>query len=177
MNLSKRLLYSSGFRFLICIVSILTRLYKSGNRQKLSHTTGSACNTDRISRSITNPSTDMSGNTARPASVINPSRSILRHLSLFSSDQLLRGFRGHNFCTVISSAILLVVLSIQPKHMASSTASMYQNVPSSLGLPRLTTTQHSVSVLWFCASHLRNYTLDLTFNRLFTSIAYIHYFF
>lgn len=37
MNFSRRLLNSSGCRFLICIVSILTRLYKSGSRMKLFH--------------------------------------------------------------------------------------------------------------------------------------------
>ena len=126
-----------------------TRLYKSGKRQKLFQTTGSFCNAVKISLSITNPFSDISGNTARPASVIHPSRSILRHLSLFSSDQLLLVFRGHSFCAVVCSSIFLVVLSIQPKHMASSTASIYQKVPSSLGLPLFTTTQHSVSVLWF----------------------------
>lgn len=41
---------------------------------------------------------------------------------------------------------LFVVLSIHPKHIASSTASIYQNVPSSTGLPRFTTTQHSGSL-------------------------------
>ena len=112
-------------------------------------TTGSFCNAFKISLSITNPFSDISGNTARPASVIHPSRSILRHLSLFSSDQLLLVFRGHSFCAVVCSSIFLVVLSIQPKHMASSSASIYQKVPSSLGLPLFTTTQHSVSVLWF----------------------------
>ena len=35
------------------------------------------------------------------------------------------------------------MLSIQPKHIASSTASIYQNVLSFCGLPRFTITQHS----------------------------------
>lgn len=35
---------------------------------------------------------------------------------MFSSDQLLRGFRGQSFWTVTSSEIFLTVLSIHPKH-------------------------------------------------------------
>ena len=116
----------------------------------------------------------MSGRTALPASVISPNRSILRHLSLFSSDQLLRGFRGQSFWTVTPSAIFFVVLSIQPKHSASSTSSMYQNVSSSTGLPRFTTTQHSASFLWFCMSHSRNSTLDLASSKLCISIVYLN---
>ena len=88
---------------------------------------------------------DISGNTARPASVISPSRSSLRHRSLFSSDQALPGRRGHSRCTVAPDGSFFTVLSIQPKHNASSTASTYQNVPSSTGRPRLTATQHSFS--------------------------------
>ena len=116
------------------------------------------------------PLGDISGRTALPASVISPNRSILRHLSLFSSDQLLRGFRGQSFWTVTPSAIFFVVLSIQPKHSASSTASMYQNVSSSTGLPRFTTTQHSASFLWFCMSHSRNSALDFAPSKLCISI-------
>ena len=106
----------------------------------------------------------MSGRTALPASFISPNRSILRHLSLLSSDQLLRGFRGQSFWAVTPSAIFFVVLSIQPKHSASSTASMYQNVSSS-------TTQHSVSFLWFCMSHSRNSALDFASSKLCISIS------
>ena len=113
----------------------------------------------------------MSGRTALPASFISPNRSILRHLSLLSSDQLLRGFRGQSFWAVTPSAIFFVVLSIQPKHSASSTASMYQNVSSSTGLPRFTTTQHSVSFLWFCMSHSRNSALDFASSKLCISIS------
>lgn len=113
----------------------------------------------------------MSGRTALPASFISPNRSILRHLSLLSSDQLLRGFRGQSFWDVTPSAIFFVVLSIQPKHSVSSTASMYQNVSSSTGLPRFTTTQHSVSFLWFCMSHSRNSALDFASSKLCISIS------
>lgn len=85
-----------------------------------------------------NPDSLISGKTVLPASVISPSRSMRRHRSLFNSDQLLRGFRGQSFCAVTSSKIFLVVLSIQPKHKASTTASTYQKVSSSTGRPRLT---------------------------------------
>ena len=81
------------------------------------------------------PLSDMSGRTARPASVISPSRSRRRHLSLFSSDHTLRGRRGQSLWAVVPSGSLFVVLSIQPKHRASSTASIYQKVLSSFGLP------------------------------------------
>lgn len=43
--------------------------------------------------------------------------------------------------------IVRVVLSIHPKHIASSTAPIYQNVSLSTGRPRFTTTQHSGSLL------------------------------
>ena len=152
------------------MVSILIRLYKSGNWQKLFHTTGSDCSLCNISLSMVKPLGDISGRTALPASVISPNRSILRHLSLLSSDQLLRGFRGQSFWAVTSAAIFFVVLSIQPKHRASSTASIYQKVLSSVGLPRFTTTQHSFYVLWFCISHSRSSVLDLTSSKLCISI-------
>lgn len=98
-------------------VSMRTRLYSSGKRQKLCHTTGSDFNSFITSSSIAKPLSVISGNTALPASVINPSRSILRHLSLFSSDQLLRAFLGHSLCAVTPSANFFVVLSIHPKHI------------------------------------------------------------
>lgn len=166
INLSSRFLNSSGCRFFICMVSMRTRLYSSGSRQKFCHTTGSDFNSFITSSSITKPLSVISGKTALPASVISPSLSILRHLSLFSSDQLLRGFLGHSLCAVTPSASFFVVLSIHPKHIASSTASIYQNVPSSTGLPRFTTTQHSVSLSWFRISHSRSSSLDLTFSKL-----------
>lgn len=167
INLSSRFLNSSGCRFFICMVSMRTRLYSSGSRQKFCHTTGSDFNSFITSSSITKPLFVISGNAALPASVISPSLSILRHLSLFSSDQLLRAFLGHSLCAVTPSASFFVVLSIHPKHIASSTASIYQNVPSSTGLPRFTTTQHSVSLSWFRISHSRSSSLDLTFSKLF----------
>ena len=151
---------------MIWIVSILIRLYKSGNLQKLSHTVGSDCTLCNISLSMMKPLGDISGKTALPASVISPNRSILRHLSLLSSDQLLRGLRGQSFWAVTPSVIFLVVLSIQPKHRASSTASIYQKVSLSVGLPRFTTTQHSFSVLWFRISYSRSSVLDLASNKL-----------
>ena len=173
INLSSRFLNSSGCRFFICMVSMRTRLYSSGSRQKFCHTTGSDFNSFITSSSITKPLSVISGNAALPASVISPSLSILRHLSLFSSDQLLRGFLGHSLCAVTPSASFFVVLSIHPKHIVSSTASIYQNVPSSTGLPRFTTTQHSVSLSWFCISHSRSSSLDLMFSKLFIVIYYL----
>lgn len=66
--------------------------------------------------------------------------------------------------------ILLVVLSIQPKHMASSTASMYQKVRLSTGRPRFTFTQHSFSRSWFRISHSRNCSLDVMSSKLWIVI-------
>lgn len=166
MNFSRRLLYSFGWCFFIWMVSIRTRLYNSGRRQKCSHTTGSDCNSCKRSGSIEKPLSDISGRAALPSSVIRPSRSILRHRSLFNSDHLLRGRRGQNLWRVVPSGIFLVVLSIQPKHKASSTASRYQKVLSSVGLPRLTAIQHSVCLRWFCSNHSRHSDLDLIVGRL-----------
>ena len=48
------------------------------------------------------------------------------------------------------------ILGIQPKQSASSSASIYQNSVSSVGLPRFTVTQHSLAICEFPASQLRN---------------------
>ena len=107
-----------------------------------------------------------------------PVERLFRHLSsalivpfygiyiFLSSDLLHSGFHGQSFWAVTSAAILFVLLSIHLKHRASSTVSIYQNVLSSVGLPRFTTTQHSFSVLWFCISHSRSSVLDLTSSKL-----------
>lgn len=86
INFFKRLRKSSGWFFLICIVSILTRRYRGGKLKKLFHTVKSAFNAFNMSLSIIKPDGDISGNTARPASVIRPDFSILRQRSLFNSD-------------------------------------------------------------------------------------------
>ena len=100
-----------------------------------------------ITFQIVPPLSCISGKTALPASVIRPKRSILRQRSLFNSDHKLFFLRGANLCAVIPLSIFFVVLSIQPKPIASSTASMYQKVPLSTGRPRFTITQHSSSLL------------------------------
>ena len=117
------------------------------------------------------PADDISGKAERPASVIFPNFSILRQRSLFSSDHKLPVLRGDSFCAVIPLSSFFVVLSIQPKHIASSTASIYQNVLFPFGLPRFTTTQHSFSVLRFCSSHCLNSSRFLAFNKLTGSIS------
>ena len=65
-------------------------------------------------------------------------------------------------------SIFFVVLSIQPKHMASSTESMYQKVPSSTGRPRFTITQHSFSLSWLFMSH------SLSSLRFFASSRFVN---
>ena len=155
MNFFRRLSKRGRCFFLICIVSIRTRRYKGGRFWKFRHTIGSCWRADRIFSSMVKPSDDILGSTARPASVMRPSRSMRRHRSLFSSDHWLFFVRGANRWYV-SPFSRFKVLSIQPKHIASSTASIYQNVPSSIGRPRLTFTQHSFSVAWCVMSHWRN---------------------
>ena len=66
-----------------------------------------------------------------PASVILASSIIFQALFLLASDHLLLALRGVNFWINFSSSIFFTVLSIQPKHNASSTASLY-GIP---GLP------------------------------------------
>ena len=117
------------------------------------YTSESAFKAFSISPSMTNPFGDISGSTDLPASVISPRRSILRRRSLFNSDYKLPFLRGASFWAVAPLSIFFVVLSIQPKHMASSTESIYQKVPSSTGRSRFTITQHSFSLLWLFMSH------------------------
>ncbi|GFI34095.1 hypothetical protein IMSAGC014_00584 [Bacteroidaceae bacterium] len=131
MNLSNRFWNSvKECFFWDWIVSILTLLYKSGKRMNFSHKSRSDCNVCSMSLSIINPFSDMSGSLFLPASVISLIRSNRLHLSLFSSVQLLRIFLGPNFCTVMPFSFFFIMLSIHPKHIASSTASTYQNVLS-----------------------------------------------
>ena len=112
----------------------------------------------------------MSGQQSRPASVIRPILSIRLHRSLFSSDHALFFWRGVNLCIVQLSESFFVVLSIHPKHKASSTASTYQNVSSSFGRPRFTVTQHSSSVAWFFFSHCRSSSLFFASSKFFNSV-------
>ena len=103
----------------------------------------------------------MAGSTLLPASVIRPSFSSLRTLSLFSSDQTPPFLLGENLWAR-TPPMTAWVLSIHPKQRASSTASMYQNAPSPSGLPLLTATQHSSAVAWFSWSHALNWSLSVT---------------
>src|SRR5262245_24212095 len=62
---------------------------------------------------------------ARPASVIRPSRIHFASRFLFNSDQFSLFVRGVNFRAYVVSSMRLTMLSIQPKHNASSTDSSY----------------------------------------------------
>lgn len=106
----------------------------------------------------------MAGSTLLPASVIRPSFSSLRTLSLFSSDQMPPFLLGENLWAR-TPPMAAWVLSIHPKQRASSTASMYQNAPSPSGLPLLTATQHSSAVAWFSWSHALNWSLSATSSK------------
>ena len=59
---------------------------------------------------------------ARPNSVIRPSLMIFSTRLRFVADQLLLSFLGVNFRQYLSPSILLMILSIQPRQRASSTA-------------------------------------------------------
>lgn len=168
INLSSRFLNSSGCRFFICMVSMPHAYTARAVGRKSATPQGPTSILSlhlRLSQSPC-PSYPATRLCRRQSSAqASPSCGTF---PLFSSDQLLRGFLGHSLCAVTPSASFFVVLSIHPKHIASSTASIYQNVLSSTGLPRLTTTQHSVSLSWFCISHSRSSFLDLTFSKLFS---------
>ena len=63
---------------------------------------------------------------ARPAGVTCRAAMSLRKRSLFISDHGLPGLRGENRCAKRRSSMPFCWLSIQPKHRASSTASLYE---------------------------------------------------
>lgn len=105
-----------------------------------------------------------SGQTLLPRSVISPSFSSLRQRSLFNSVQLLDFDRGLKRCNAMPSTFF-VVESIQPKQRASSTASRYHSISFGGILPRFTAIQHSRSVAWLSASHLRNSLRSLMSSR------------
>lgn len=64
---------------------------------------------------------------AAPAFVITPPLCSLATRFLFNADHRLLGLRGVIFRAYLSSSILLMMLSIQPKHRASSTAASYSS--------------------------------------------------
>lgn len=168
MNFCRRLWKSSGSFLFIWIVSMRTLRYNSGNELKFFQRGSSCFKASNISGIISN---SLAGYWARPASVILPRSSILLHLALFSSDHIEPLRRGTNLWRVMPSSNFLVMPSIQPKHIASSTASTYQNVePSSTGIPRLTAIQHSFSVSWLTTSHFRNSSRSLISRTLFIMI-------
>ena len=120
---------------------------------KFCHAVGLALKVAMISGIMTN-SASRSGQAARPASVIRPSRSSRRQRSLLSSVHIPFLLRGPKRWSVTSPTVFTVE-SIHPKHSASSTASRYYRASSGGVLPRFAYTQHSFSVALFAASHLR----------------------
>ena len=110
------------------------------------------------------------GMAARPASVIKPRCSSSAQRCLFSSVQWLFFLRGVRRCAHRPSGKCLRVLSIQPKHRASSTTLRY-GIQSVRGcFVRLTVTQHSCIVAWFAINHSRNCTRSVYSSRLLICI-------
>lgn len=151
MSFCRRLSNSSGFETTLWILSILTLWYSGGKSIKCFHAVGLALKAVRISGMMTN-SALRSGQAARPASVIRPSRSSRRQRSLFSSVHIPFLLRGPKRWSVTPPTVFTVE-SIHPKHKASSTASRYHRTSSGGVLPRLASIQHSFSVALFAASH------------------------
>ena len=111
----------------------------------------------------------------RPASVINPRASREAQRCLLSSVQWLRLRRGDKRCANLPSGRRFSVESIQPKHNASSTTSMYgRQSPLSAGrFTRYMAIQHSLSEAACCSNHLRNCARRLNSSRLVISISYL----
>ena len=87
-----------------------------------------------------------------PAGVMRPRSSRSLHLSIFSLVQWLFLRRGDSLCASLPSGSFFNVLSIHPKHRASSTTSIYGSMPGGGVLLLLMTTQHSFSLEWFSFS-------------------------
>ena len=88
-----------------------------------------------------------------PAGVMRPRSSRSLHRSMFSWVQWLFLRRGDSLCANLPSGSFFNVLSIHPKHSASSTTSIYGSMPGGGVLLLLMTTQHSFSLEWFSCSH------------------------
>ena len=88
----------------------------------------------------------------------------------FNSVQWLPFRRGDSRCAHRPSGNRLTVLSIQPKHNASSTTSRY-GMQSVRGIfVRYIVTQHSFAVAWFAMNHSRSCARLLYSNRSVISI-------
>ena len=96
--------------------------------------------------SKTNSAGSKSGATASPAGVISPSRTSLLQRSRFCSHQLLRLRRGVKCCMGLPSSIRFMVLSIQPKQSATSTASTYRTTPGQSASARFMRSQKSLTL-------------------------------
>ena len=96
----------------------------------------------------------------RPASVISPRASRAAQRCLLSSVQWLRLRRGERRCASLPSGRRFKVESIQPKHNASSTTSIYgkQAAEQSGRLLRYMAIQHSFASSPCFSSQLRNWS-------------------
>ena len=111
-------------------------------------------------------------NALLPASVISPRASRSAQRCLLSSVQWLRLRRGDRRCASLPSGRRFSVESIQPKHNASSTTSIYgKQSPHSAGrFTRYMAIQHSLSEAACCSNHLRNCARWLNSSRFVISM-------
>ena len=108
---------------------------------------------------------ELFGSASLPASVMSPRRSRSAQRCLFSSVQWLFFRRGERRCALRPSGRRLSVLSIQPKHNASSTTCRYGMLSVRGILVRYIVTQHSFAVAWFWTNHSRNCLLSVNSNK------------
>ena len=109
-------------------------------------------------------------NAFRPASFMSPRCSSSAQRCLFSSVQWLFFRLGESRCAFLPSGRRFIVLSIHPKHSASSTTCRY-GIQSVRGiLVRYIVTQHSFAVAWFFASHSLNCVRSVNSNNSVISI-------
>ena len=105
-----------------------------------------------------------------PAGVMRPRSSRSLHRSMFSWVQWLFLRRGESRCASLPSVSFLSVLSIHPKHRASSTTSIYGSMPGGGVLLLLMTTQHSFSLEWFSCNQALSWERSEYSNSVVISI-------
>ena len=105
-----------------------------------------------------------------PEAVISPAASSCLHRSLLSSVQWLPFRLGDSRCANRPSGSFLRVESIQPKHKASSTMSMYGSASGRGVFDLLQATQQLFAVRWLRSSHSLSCCLLVNIRRLVTSI-------
>ncbi len=110
-----------------------------------------------------------------PEAVISPVASSCLHRSLLSSVQWLPFRLGDSRCANRPSGSFLRVESIQPKHRASSTMSMYGSASGRGVFDLLQATQQHFSERWFCTNHSLSCLRSVNVNRFVISILFLLY--